>query len=381
MAFRVVEDREVWWWGFGFFCAVCASAWLFLAVASIRAALWETAKTFLLVVLGIGLVATSVVSLQLASSVSVPMILLPLLSVVNIALSVTAIAASVVRSDTGSDRLSVAALCFVHLAVAVHAVLITISFEAVARLSWIFTGGVVSLIWTELAAALLAIVFLNRDRRKLVIPFALLGALSAAVVFASALAHAPSLYGRDLRPLGWYALLATSIPLLLFLSMFLRYVPIFSTGRYLRPVLVVGLFLILTFSTALYIITAPSDNIGRKLEATLDGRASTFHLSEITDFEWDSVEIYGPYTSPDRLSRLALDSIDIMTLSLFGITGTFDFLLFINNGKVVRYETVPYGVARFPYSPSVWKYEEANFTVDYSSEGGAVPVLSLEDGA
>ena len=175
---------------------------------------------------------------------------------------------------------------------------------------------------TLLAATLLVIVFLNR--RTLDAPFALIGAISATVVFASALAYAPAFYGWDLRPLGWYALLTTSVPFLFFLSMFLRYVPVFSTGRYLRPILAVGLFLILAFGTALQITTGSPGEFGRKLGATLDSGASTFHLSEITDFEWDSVEIYGPYTTPDRLSQPARDSIDIMTLSLFGVNDTFN---------------------------------------------------------
>ena len=379
----VVGGEESWVLVFGVFCAGCAGAWFFLAIASIRVALWETAKTFLLVVLGIELLATSVVSLQVASSTDDLTVLLPLLYGVNIALSATVITASVNRSTPRSDGLSVAAFRFLHLAVAAHAILVTLSLEAVARQAWISTAGVVSLAWTELAATLLVIVFLNR--RTLDAPFALIGAISATVVFASALAYAPSFYGWDLRPLGWYALLTTSVPFLLFLSMFLRYVPVFSTGRYLRPILAVGLFLILAFGTALQITTGSPGEFGRKLGATLDGGASTFHLSEITDFEWDSVEIYGPYTTPDRLSQPARDSIDIMTLSLFGVNDTFNLVLFISNGKAAYYEVVPSGAARFPYSPSVnptiWKYEEANLTVDYFAESGAVPSLSLKDGA
>ncbi len=214
-------------------------------------------------------------------------------------------------------------------------------------------------------------------------PFALVGAISATVVFGTALAYAPSFYGWDLRPLGWYALLVTSVPFLLFLSMFLQYVPVFSRVRYLRPVLAVGLFLILVFGTALQMATASTGKFAWKLETALDGGVSTFHLSEITDFEWDSVEIYGPYTTPDVLSQPGRDSIDIMTLSRFGINDTVELVLFISNGKAVYYEVVE-GV-RFSHSPSVnpiiWKYEEADVAVDYPARSGAWPSLSLEDGS
>ena len=371
---------------FSVLCAGYMSALLFLAFASIKSIFWNTAKIFLLFTLGAAYLATMLAYAAVAVDIGDSTFLLPLMSGMNIVMSVAAIAFSAYKllPAYGDERLSIIAFRFIHLTVAVYAVVITLSLESVSRDGWILGAAIlVTLVWTELTLAMLVLIFLNRHKMNTF--FAATGAISATFVFVSALIYAPTLYGWDLRPLGWYAILATSVPVLLFFSMFLQYAPGFARASWLRQALAVGVFLVLACGAALQMAVASPDDFRQELESVLEERITSFHLSEITNFEWDVVEIYGPYTSPDTLSQPARESVDAVTLSLFGVNDGFALAVFINEDKAVRYEIIPSIVARFsnPLSvnPIVWKYEESEITVNYKSDTDqSFPLLTTGDG-
>ena len=237
----------------------------------------------------------------------------------------------------------------------------------------IFAPTFVTLVWTVLAGALVALSFIDRRRKNMI--FTLVGAASSTFVFAGAVASAPSLYGWDLRPMGWYALLATSVPLLMFAGILLRDMPFsYRLPDYLRHGLIAGAFLALAAGMALQMkVSASASGFGRELGAFLDTGKTEVHFSEITDFEWDLVEIYGPYTSDRALSEAAREGVDALTVSQLRWNDDFTLVVFIDEDRVVYYEIVPDTVAVIRDSdnrnPVVRRYGEARARVEYP-EGG-----------
>ena len=274
-----------------------------------------------------------------------------------------------------------------HLAVAALAIVVVVFLADIfiqgARLgmsdpfSWVF----VALVWTVLSGTLVALSFIDRRRKNMTLT--LIGAASSAFVFVGAVACAPSLYGRDLRPFGWYALLATSVPLLMFVGILLRDAPFSSRLPYLRHGLVAGAFLALSAGMALQMKVAASESeFGRELRSSIDTGVTEIHFSEIMDFEWDLVEIYGPYTMKRALSEAAREGVDALTLSHFGINEGINLVVFIDEDRVVYYEIVPDTVAHIYDSdnqnPIVRRYGEARARVEPPEEGWPFPRLRFE---
>ena len=187
------------------------------------------------------------------------------------------------------------AVRFIHFAVAAHVALALPSilpFVETLLSSYILN-------WTSLVGAALVLALLNRSGWN--IRRAVLGAVVSVAVFGCAAGYAPTIYGWDLRPMGWYAILATAIPVLAFLTLFLRrYSRIFSESRWRRRGLAVALFLALFCALAAQMIANPADRFGGELQAALDGGATEARFSKLTDFEWDAVEIYDPYTWEEK---------------------------------------------------------------------------------
>ena len=274
-----------------------------------------------------------------------------------------------------------------HLAVAALAIVVVVFLADIfiqgARLgmsdpfSWVF----VALVWTVLAGALVALSFIDRRRKNMTLT--LIGAASSAFVFVGAVACAPSLYGRDLRPFGWYALLATSVPLLMFAGILLRDAPLSSRLPYFRHGLIAGAFLALAAGMALQMkVGASANGFGRELGASLDTGEAEIHFSEITDFEWDLVEIYGPYTSKGMISEAAREGVDVITLSqVVRMNENFSLVVFMDEDRVVYYEIVPRTVAGIHdpdnRNPIVRRYGEARARVEHQ-EGWPFPLLWFE---
>ena len=267
----------------------------------------------------------------------------------------------------------------VHVAVAALPIVFVVLVKDIPGPGGLFSWGYVALVWTVLSGTLVALFFIDRRRKNMT--FTLIGAASSAFVFVGAVACAPSLYGWDLRPLGWYALLATSVPLLMFVGILLRDAPFSSRLPYLRHGLIAGAFLALAAGIALQMkISASASGFGRELGVSIDTGVTEIHFSEITDFEWDLVEIYGPYTMQRALSEAVREGVDALTLSHFGIDD-FNLVVFIDEDRVVYYEIVPRTVADIYDSdnqnPIVRRYGEARARVEYQ-EGWPFPQLWFE---
>ena len=156
----------------------------------------------------------------------------------NTALAAVATLNALRRSSALAARRPIGAFRFVHIAVAVYAAL-ALPF-LLPSLQAILNGGneamfmeiLLFLTWTPLAGAALTLALLNGLRWDA--RFAVVGASASIAVFGCAVGYAPTIYGWDLQPLGWYAILASSIPVLGFLALFLRRAPVFAESRWRR---------------------------------------------------------------------------------------------------------------------------------------------------
>ena len=175
------------------------------------------------------------------------------------------------------------AVLFIHLAVAAHAA-IALAFLLPLLETLLDAYILPFLAWTSLAGAALILALLNRLRWN---PrLAILGAVVSAATFGCAVIYAPTIYGWDLRPLGWYAILATAIPVLAFLILFLRrYSRAFSASRRRRFGLAAALFAALICALAAQMMANPADRFGNELRAALDSGADEIRFSDLTDFD------------------------------------------------------------------------------------------------
>ena len=286
--------------------------------------------------------------------------------------------ASSLASRLRGDSPPTFAVRFIHFAVAAHAALALPSFLPFMR---IFVDVSLPLVldislflaWASLAGGGLIPALVNRldwNVRR-----AALGAVVSVAVFGCAVGYAPTVYGWDLRPMGWCAILASAIPVLAFLTLFLRRRSrAFSESRWRRRGLAVALFAALACALAAQMIANPADRFGGELQAALDGGADEIGFSELTDFEWDAVEIYDPYTWEDSLSPAAREGTDMVSRSHFGYNEILDFVVFLKDGEVAYYEVVwrDNHTTRYPRNATYpWSLspEDAVFSVERDSDG------------
>ncbi len=268
------------------------------------------------------------------------------------------------RAD--DERFGKAAL-FIHISVLVRSVVICVN------LTEIIEGGFFTLpavVWTSLASltSLLALLsWLHWNARH-----AAMGAAASVLVFGCVVWYAPAIYGWDLRPMGRYAILATAVPVLAFLALFLRGAPVFSKSRWLRIGTAVALFAALAVAVGAHMAENPPDvAFSENLQAALSVRTNPIRFSELTDFEWDAVEMYNSYTQRDVFSALALEGTDVVSRSYLGHNEVGDLTVFIKDGEVVYYEMVWDDRHAFvsPGSPVVLTPEDAVFNVEYRDSG------------
>ena len=344
--------------------------------------------------LGAGLLAASLALAPMAFG-SPNHLLMPALMLAGLASAAPAAVAmmnalrrsSALAARMRGDRPPIAAFRFFHVAVAAHAALVLALLLPALRAVLERDGGALiwialPLIWTPLAGAAMILALLNRLRRDA--RFAILGAVVSIAAFGCAVGYAPTIYGRDLRPLGWYAILITAIPALAFLALFLRRAPVFSESRWRRGGLAAALFIALACALGFQMASNPNNEFGESLQSALTGRPSQIKLSELTDFEWDTVEIYGAYTYQKQISPAAREGADIISLSHFWIYERLKFAAFLRDGEVVYYEAFWTDGYSFHFPPGsrnpvVLKPEDAVFIVEYDSGGN--PRLTLEDPA
>ena len=269
---------------------------------------------------------------------------------------------------------------FIHAAVAAHAAIALPTFLAAAGETWSPSAIFASASWTSLAGAALVLALLNRIRWDA--RFALLGAAASIAAFGCAVGYAPAIYGWDLRPLGWHAILVTAIPVLAFLVVLLRRAPTFRRLRPLRYGLAAALFIALACAVGFQMASNPDNEFSESLRTALDSRPSEIRFSDLTDFEWDTVEMYSAYTYPRQISPAVREGADIVSLSYFGVNDGLEFAAFLRDGEVVYYEALWLDAYSFhfpsrPRNPTVLKPEDAVFIVEYDSYG--YPELTLED--
>ena len=266
---------------------------------------------------------------------------------------------------------------FVHVAVLIHAVAVLTTLQTA------LDGGLMppSVFWTTLAGAPTVLAMLNRLRWDA--RLALVGAFVSAATFGCAVLFAPTIYGRDLLPSGWYAILVAAVPVLAFLIIFLRRAPIFSASRRRRYGLAAALFLALACVVGFYMASNPNNEFSESLQSALDGRPSQVRFSDLTDFEWDMVELYGPSASKNDFSPIAREGVDIVSrLSIRADNESADLAVFVKDGETVYYELVRYDRHWFRFPPEsggkvVLKPEDAIFDVEHRPDG--YRVLTLAD--
>jgi len=263
---------------------------------------------------------------------------------------------------------------FVHVAVLIHAAAV------LAAMRTALDGGLMppEVLWTSLSGAALILAMLNRLRWNA--RLAALGAVASLATFGCAVWLAPIIYGRDLRPIGWYAILAAAVPVLAFLVVFLRRAPIFRRRRPLRYGLAAALFIALACAVGFQIASNPGGEFSERLRTALNDRPSEIRFSDLTGFEWDAVELYGSHTRLADFSPAAREGADILSRTTVATREAGDLAVFIKDGETVYYELIRHGLFRFPPgsgSPVVLTPEDAVFGVEYRPDG--YRVLTLKD--
>ena len=153
-----------------------------------------------------------------------------------------------------------AAFRFIHIAVAVYAAF-ALPFLPTLLETLLDAYALPFLSWASLAGAALVLAMLNRLRWDA--RFAMLGAAVSLAVFGCAVGFAPTIYGWDLRPMGWCAILVSFIPVAAFLALFLRRAAAFSESRWRRRGLSAALFLALGGAVWLHMAANPANSSRR----------------------------------------------------------------------------------------------------------------------
>ena len=337
-----------------------------------------------LYMLGAGLLAAGLgLALTALGFLDIIPLQLTLAGLGNSALAAVAVANALRRSSALATRQPATAFRFIHIAVAAHAALVLALLMPALRALLDDDGALIlyslPLIWTPAAGGALILALLNGLRWDA--RFALAGAVVSIAGFGCAVWYAPAIYGWDLRPMGWYAILASAIPVLAFLVIFLRRAPVFSESRWRRRGLAAALFIALACAIGFQMASNPSGEFSERLIAAMDARANPIMFSELTDFEWDEVEIYSAYVYPRQISPATREGADIISLSHFGINDRLKFVAFLKDGEVVYYEAfwidgyslrLPSGVGDL----AVLKPEDAVFDAEYVD---GYSVLTLKD--
>ena len=265
---------------------------------------------------------------------------------------------------------------FVHVAVLAHAAVV------LATILTALNGGLMppEVLWTSLAGAPTVLAMLNRLRWDA--PFALAGAAASIATFGCAVRFAPTIYGRDLHPLGWYAILVAAVPVLAFLVVFMRRAPIFRRRRPMRLGLAAALFLALACAVGFQMASNLGDEFSERLRTALDDRPSEIIFSELTDFEWDAVDVYGPSTSAQEFSPAARKGADIISRTTVRNREVGDLMVFVKDGESVYYELVRHSNHWFHFPPGSRNHialsrEDAVFEVELRPSG--YRKLSLKD--
>ena len=122
-----------------------------------------------------------------------------------------------------------------------------------------------------------------------------------------------------------------------------------------------------------------NNRLGRDLTAALSQYPDTISFAAIAPYQWDSVEIYGPYTPSDWLSPAAFDASSARSRRMLAISDSHHLIVFIQNDRAVDHELLSRGIADFRLDAGriSLRRSAANFAVSYSTDSGGFTHTTL----
>jgi hypothetical protein len=148
-----------------------------------------------------------------------------------------------------------------------------------------------------------------------------------------------------------------------------------------------GLFCVLCLAGGLlyWYYRVSQDGFVPKVRAAIE-KASQSNIPELsmvdlTDFTWDGLYIFGPYTPADDIEKQLGFSWPPAKDCGINLSDTFCLLVFTCHNKVVRYYEYPRGKVDFSFlgEPRKISVSEAVFSVEKKSEGTLVITLKERD--
>ena len=199
--------------------------------------------------------------------------------------------------------------------------------------------------------------------------------------------------GWRLSASGWHAALAVAIPLLAFSVIFLRRAPRLGVfARYPRAAAAVVLAGVVCAGAVQTFSAPPCCELSREMRAAISDGGNVILLSELTDFEWDTLEIHTGISLNNR-PALGYGGINLLDRLTHGGEEESGMFLFVKDGKPVYREALPSNVAHVEYrynvsdsprpdfiNPIVLKREDAAFALEYHIDGFP-PTLTVKDAA
>ena len=394
----ILEPFAVW---FGVMSLAGVGAFAVLGAGAFVPSLWARAKAFSLFVLGIGLLVSVAARFALSHADDIYLLIGYCAGAMNIVLSCVIISACAVKRESPPQADGAAALAFrfVHAAVIIHVAVAVLSLQSeAAKVNW-FAELATTLIWAETALALALLAVLNRRRR--LSRFAAAGAAASALAFIGVWVHAPTMYavpipdglGWRVSGPGWLAAIIVSIPALAFSALFLRRARTLGWLSRHPRMAAATLFAALICAGAVQTISAPQYDLSRGMSAALSAGGSEIRLSELTDFEWDAVEIYaGP--SDRNLTPTGRGGVNLLDRLMYGVNEESGMFLFAKDGKAVYREALLSEIAYVEYrynlsdsprpdfvNPIILKREDAVFALVYAYGAEFAPTLTVKDAA
>ena len=392
----ILKPFAVW---FAVLSLAGAGSFAALGAGAFVPSLWERAKAFALFVLGIGLLASVAARFALWRADDIYLFLGYCAGAMNVALACAAIGACAIERESSrqADGAAAGAFRFVHIAAMIHVAVAVLSLQSeAAKVGW-FAELATTLIWAETAAALSLLAVLNRGRRSSL--FAVAGAAASAFAFAGVWLHAPTMYavpvpdglGWRLSGLGWIAAFIVSIPALAFLAIFLRRARTLGRLSRLPRITAAAVFAALVCAGAVQTISAPRYELSRGMSAALSAGEGEIRLSELTDFEWDAVEIYAS-PSDKSLTPVGRGGVNLLDRLMYGAGEESGMFVFAKGGKAVYREALASEIAYIEYrynlsdssrpefvNPIILKRADAAFALVYAYGPEFAPTLTVKD--
>ena len=386
--------------GFAVLSLAGAGSFAVLGAGAFVPSLWARAKAFSLVVLGIGLLSSVAARFALWHADGIYLFLGYCAGAMNVVLSCFIISACVIKRESArwSDGAAGGAFRFVHAAAIIHVAVAVLSLQPEAiKVQW-FAELATTLIWAETAAALALLAVLNRRRYS---RFGIAGAAASGFAFAGVWLHAPTMYavpipdglGWRLSGPGWVAALMVSIPALAFLALFLRRAAIFGGFPRLPRIIAAAVFAALVCAGAVQTISAPRYELSRGMSAALSAGGGEIRLSELTDFEWDAVEIYAS-PSDKNLTPTGRGGVNLLDRLMHGAGEESGMFVFAKGGKAIYRKALLSEIAYIEYrynlsdssrpdfvNPIILKRADAAFAPEYAYGAESAPTLAVKDAA